>query len=245
MSLESAATKLSDAISRRNAQSLEQVLEVVAVDIGVRHISHLRFVSHSDVRLLDAIVTYSVQWQQRYYEKQYASIDPVLAWGSRAVLPFDWEELAKDESAIVDFFADARNYGVGRNGISFPIRNRTGLFSLVSFTSNHSRGDWAEYKKNNISNLQKLSGLIDSAASISRQSKQLSVNLSAIEEQCVILAAKGKNYNHVAEVLDISSTEVQLYLDTARHKLNCVNVPQAIAVAIATGAIPAAAVNGG
>jgi hypothetical protein len=33
-------------------------------------------------------------------------------------------------------------------------------------------------------------------------------------------------------------------LDTARHKLNCANLTQAVGVAVATGVIPAEAVQG-
>jgi DNA-binding CsgD family transcriptional regulator len=32
---------------------------------------------------------------------------------------------------------------------------------------------------------------------------------------------------------------VKTYLDTARHKLSCINLTHAVAVAIATGVIPA------
>ena len=53
-------------------------------------------------------------------------IDPVISWGSRAVLPFDWNDLMIDDPLILNFFAEAKNYGVGLNGISFPVRNRKG-----------------------------------------------------------------------------------------------------------------------
>jgi LuxR family transcriptional regulator, quorum-sensing system regulator RaiR len=149
-----------------------------------------------------------------------------------------------DDPIILNFFADAKNHDVGHNGMSFPVRNRTGAFSLVSFTSDHSSGEWTEYKRSNISKLQLTSSLIDSAASFSRISPSLPVSLSKREEQCVILTAKGKNYDDIAEALNIDALQVRLYLDTMRHKLGCINVKHAIAVAIATGVIPAIAVKG-
>ena len=91
----------------------------------------------SDASLLTGTVTYSFQWQTRYFLKQYVLIDPVITNGSKAILPFDWEELPRDDPAIQAFFADALSHDVGRNGISVPVRNRRGVYSVVSFSSNH------------------------------------------------------------------------------------------------------------
>ena len=144
-----------------------------------------------------------------------------------------------DDPIIIDFFADARNHDVGRNGISFPVRNRTSGFSLVSFTSDHLKEGWIEYKKNNMPKLQLVASLIDSAASLTGNSCLTPVSLSKREEQCLNLAAGGKECDNIAEVLNIQPSQVRLYLDTARHKLSCINLRHAIAVAIATGRIPA------
>ena len=74
-----------------------------------------------DANLLSAICTYPVAWQARYFKKQYARIDPVIARGNEAVLPFDWDELPKDDPAVRAFFDDAVDHDVGRNGLSIPI----------------------------------------------------------------------------------------------------------------------------
>ena len=96
------------------------------------HIAYMRFApdKSSDASLLTGARTYSFQWQTRYFLKQYILIDPVIAHGSKAVLPFDWEELPRDDPAIQAFFADAVNHGVGCNGISVPVRNRRGVYSV-------------------------------------------------------------------------------------------------------------------
>ena len=236
--IENAATKLTDTILGRLNQNLEEILELVAADMDLRHISYMRFYSVSDARLVDTIVTYSVQWQTRYYEKQYIRIDPVISHGSRAVLPFDWSELANNDPGAHAFFADASNYGVGRNGISIPVRNRTRAFSLVSFTSDHRKEEWDNYKKQNMPTLQILSNLISSAASITGKVPVTPASLSRRERQCLILAAGGKSYDDVAEITNLELCDVKRYLDTARHKLYAINLAHAIAIAVATGIIP-------
>ncbi len=164
ITINSAAIRLTDTILGYNEQDLEGTLKAIAADIGVSHISYLRLAPDkgSDTSVLTtAIVTYSRSWQLRYFERQYVLIDPVVAYGSKAVLPFDWEELASDDLAAQAFFADALNHDVGRNGISIPVRNRRGAFAVVSFTSNHSNEEWQEYKKKNMIKLQLMSVLID------------------------------------------------------------------------------------
>ncbi len=245
ITIDSAAIRLTDTILGYNDEDLEETLKAIAADIGVLHIAYLRFApdKSSDTSLLTAIVTYSIRWQNRYFEKQYVLIDPVIVLGSKAILPFDWDELVSDDPAVRTFFGDASHYDVGRNGLSIPVRNRRGTYSLVSFTSNHSKPEWAEYKTRNMTKLQLMSVLIDSAASINLKLNTPPVSLSKREEQCLIWAARGKTYQDIAEILNLSFGSVKSYLDTARHKLNCINLTHAVAVAVATGVIPAKALR--
>jgi DNA-binding CsgD family transcriptional regulator len=245
ITIESAAIRLTDTILGYNEQDLEETLKAIAADVGVSHIAYVRFApdKSSDASLLAAMVTYSVPWQHRYFEKQYVLIDPVIANGSKAVLPFDWEELASDDPVVQAFFMDALSYGVGRNGLSIPVRNRRGAYAVVSFSSNHPREEWQEFKKNNMIKLQLISVLIDSAASVNLKLSSPPVKLSKREEQCLIWAARGKTYQDISDILNISFGSVKSYLDTARHKLNCINLTHAVAVAIASGVIPTKALR--
>ncbi len=152
MTIDSAAIRLTDTILGHDELDLEQALKAIAANIGLLHMAYVPLCSQKseDANLLSAICTYPVAWQARYFKKQYARIDPVIARGNEAVLPFDWDELPKDDLHVLAFFDDAAHHDVGRNGLSIPVRNRKGVRSLVSFTSNHSKADWAEYKSRNI-----------------------------------------------------------------------------------------------
>jgi DNA-binding CsgD family transcriptional regulator len=247
ITIESAAIRLTDTILGYNEQDLEQTLRAISADIGVAHIAYMRFApdKSSDASLLTSHATYSFQWQTRYFLKQYLVIDPVVAHGSKAILPFDWgDDLPRDNPAIQAFFADALAHGVGRNGVSVPVRNRRGVYSLVSFTSDHSKQEWQEFKRSNMVKLQLISVLIDSAASVNLKLSSQPIKLSKREEQCLIWAARGKTYQDISDILNISFGSVKSYLDTARHKLNCANLTHAVGVAIATGVIPAKALQG-
>ena len=114
---------------------------------------------------------------------------------------------------------------------------------MVSFTSNHSKDDWAEYKSRNMVKLHPMAVLIDSAAGINFKLTSDPVELSKREEECLIWAARGKTYHDIAGILNLSFASVKTYLDTARHKLSCINLTHAVAVAIATEVIPAKALR--
>ena len=235
------AVRLTDTILGYNEQDLSETLREIASEIGVSHIAYLRFSpdKSSDTSLLSAIVTYSKEWQLTYFVKQYVKIDPVVTYGRNALLPFDWEVLANGDSTVIAFLTDAANHGVGRNGLSIPVRNRRGIISLVSFTSDHPRAEWEHYKSENTAKLQLLSCLINSAANINFKLPAAPVKLSRREEQCLIWAARGKTYQEIAEILELTFGSVKTHLDSAKQKLHCMNLTHAVAVAIATGVIPA------
>jgi hypothetical protein len=124
ITIDAAAIRLTDAILGDDGPDLEQALKAIAANIGVLHISYAPLCSQKseDANLFRAICTYPVAWQARYFKKQYARIDPVIARGSEAVLPFDWDELPKDDPATQAFFDDAADHDVGHNGLSIPVR---------------------------------------------------------------------------------------------------------------------------
>ncbi len=240
-----AAIKLTDKILGYNSDELADILKAIASEVGLLHIAHMRFAAdkNSYPTLLAAIVTYPREWQARYFLKQYIAVDPVVRHGRTALLPFDWTTIAHEYPAGADFFADAARHNLGRNGLSIPVRNRRNLYSLISFTSDVSKTEWDLFKRENMSTLQHLSALIDSAASSSSKLPPPAVHLSRREEQCLIWSARGKTHQEIAGILGLSPGSVKTHLDTARHKLHCINLTHAVGVAVATGVIPATALR--
>jgi DNA-binding CsgD family transcriptional regulator len=245
ISIESVTARLTETILGNDDHDLAETLREIAAEIGVSHIAYLRLSPDKspDVQLLVAVVTYSRLWQHRYFVKKYMSTDPVISYGRAADQPFDWSCLPVDDPATKAFFADALNHSVGRNGLSIPVRNRRGVFALVSFTSDLPKDEWEAYKSANLKSLKLLSVLIDSAAHINFKLPAFPVHLSNREEQCLLWAARGKTYQEIAEILGLAFGSVKTHLDAARHKLHCMNLTHAAAVAFATGVIPAQALK--
>ena len=239
------ATRLTDTILGYNEKDLSETLKAIASEIGVSHISYIRFApgKSADTSIFTASYTYSKEWIARYFLKKYVDFDPMIAHGRNATAPFDWEILGDGNPSAAAFLADAKNHDVGRHGLTIPVRNRRGVFSLVSFTSNRSKDEWEQYKNDNSAKLQLLAVLIDSAANINFKLPLPPVKLSRREEQCLIWAARGKTYQQIGEILELTFGSVKTHLDSARHKLNCMNLTHTVAVAIASGVLPAKAVR--
>ena len=245
VNIDAAAEKLTEAIFKGDDRPLSEILTVLAHDLGLSHVAYIRLAKgHSeDLSQLTAVVTYPWNWQLRYFERDYIKIDPVIRRARQAILPFDWEELVSDDAAVSGFLEDAKAHGVGQHGLSIPIRGRKQWVSIVSFNSSLSYEDWQQYKHSNIAKLNIISILVDAAASRETTLPRPETKLSERELQCLIWSARGKTYKDIAEILGVSFSTVKFYLDTARHKLNCINVTHAVAVAIASGIIPAQALK--
>jgi DNA-binding CsgD family transcriptional regulator len=245
ISIEPATARLTETILGNDDNDLAETLKAIASEIGLTHIAYLRLSPDKspDICLLVAVVTYTRLWQHRYFVKKYMTSDPVISYGREVDQPFDWANVPLDDPATKAFFADALNHSVGRNGLSIPLRNRRGVFALVSFTSDLSKEEWEVYKTTNMAKLKLLSVLIDSASHINFKLPAFPVHLSNREEQCLLWAARGKTYQEIAEILGLAFGSVKTHLDAARHKLHCMNLTHAAAVAFATGVIPAQALK--
>ena len=181
------------------------------------------------IRLTDTILGYDEPDLEQALKAIAANI---------GVLHISYVPLSSEKSEDAKLLSAICTYG-----LSIPVRNRVGVRSLVSFTSNHSKDGWAEYKSRNMIKLQPMAVLIDSAAGSDFNPRLEPVELSKREEECLIWAARGKTYHDIAGILNLSFASVKTYLDTARHKLSCINLTHAVAVAIATGVIPAKALR--
>ena len=245
VTISSATARLTETILGNDDRDLAETLKAIALEIGVNHVAYLRLSPDKspDICLLVAAVTYSRLWQHRYFVKKYMTNDPVITYGRAADQPFDWANVPVDDLATKAFFTDALNHSVGRNGLSIPLRNRRGVYALVSFTSDLPKDEWEAYKSLNMAKLKLLSVLIDFASHINFKLPAFPVHLSNREEQCLLWAARGKTYQEIAEILGLAFGSVKTHLDAARHKLHCMNLTHAAAVAFATGVIPAQALK--
>jgi DNA-binding CsgD family transcriptional regulator len=175
--------------------------------------------------------TYSPEWIERYLEKNYFRIDPVVHAGRKNFLPVDWSEVDRESREAQDFFAQADRFEVGRHGVTLPIRAAAGERALLTITSNRNVRQWQRLRTGYIREFQNLAYYIHDRACTLSGYRQVDdgQNLSAREFQCLELIAQGFVPKRVGEQLGVTDVAVRLHLRSACYKLKCATTHQAIA----------------
>jgi len=183
--------------------------------------------------------TYQPEWVQRYIDKGYIRVDPVILGCYQRFHPVDWKRLDWSTKAAKAFQAEAIKYGVGNQGFSVPIRGPNGQFAL--FTISHSGTDefWAEFTDQHRRDLILIAHYFNQKAlefEPERQQEQAQ-SLSPREIDAMTYLAMGYSRAQVANTLSISEHTLRVYIESARFKLGAMNTTHAVARALARGLI--------
>ena len=181
--------------------------------------------------------TYSADWVDHYRDREFVKIDPVLPAGLQRMLPTDWNSFDRKRNEVKSFFGEAKDFGVGQKGMTFPIRGAGGEVAMFSITSDATDSEWAGIKSHYMRDFQTIAHFVHEMVIRTEKVSLGNVRLSPREIECLKWAAEGKTYIDIATILSISERTVRFYLDTARHKLNAINITHAVARAMASNII--------
>ncbi|MBO6917511.1 MAG: LuxR family transcriptional regulator [Rhizobiaceae bacterium] len=217
-----------------DAKDVEHALNLICELYPIGHCTyHLAQTMASQQNVDSPFVrtTYPSEGVARYLLKDYVKIDPILKEGMLRALPYAWSEIEPDEEAI-ELLIDFQSHGLGAGGYSIPIADKVGrraLFSLNALAGENSwdeivdqyKEDWIElgqvlHKKA----IKELYGDVDPAPTLSPR-----------ELETLHWTALGKDYKDIAIILDVSEHTIRTYMRTARLKLNCSSMTQAVAKA--------------
>ncbi len=177
-------------------------------------------------------VTYTSDWVEHYKAQRFVKVDPAVQVGLRRMVPVDWDEFDKTSTDVQRLFGEAREFGLGRRGISLPIHGRGGDRALVSITSDAKDREWQTLRLEYMRDFQILALHLHQA--ILRMEGISGVDrraLSPRERECLQWTAEGKTCWECAVILGLSERTVRFYLETARHKLGAANTTHAIMIA--------------
>jgi hypothetical protein len=106
-----------------NIQALNQCMFAIRDAYGVANVAyHAVSIPGRNDTIPMLLQTYDSAWVNRYIELGYLRSDPVVQVTRRSLLPLDWIDIERSAPGAREFFSDADRFGVGRNGLSFPIR---------------------------------------------------------------------------------------------------------------------------
>jgi LuxR family transcriptional regulator, quorum-sensing system regulator CinR len=175
-------------------------------------------------------LTYPASWIKRYLQKGYIDIDPVVREGFRRTLPFSWDSLVIQTKREMAFLQDALAHGVGPYGFSVPVLSKRGHRALFSISSSRSELEWLAFLSANQSLLIQIANRLHRRVTTEVFGED-QLRLTKREVECLKWIALGKDSREVAIVLNISPHTVRDYLKSARYKLECATLAQAVAKA--------------
>ncbi|PPC87446.1 MAG: hypothetical protein CTY39_02615 [Hyphomicrobium sp.] len=178
------------------------------------------------------VSTYSPEWCGHYVQSNFIAIDPVIKNALMGILPFDWADLSRDSPQLKNFFGEANEHGIGRNGLSFPIRGAHGEIALFSINSCAQGKEWQELKLRCMRDFQIFAYHFHLRVLESEGVRFEQTKLSPRELECIQWAAAGKTAWETAAIIGIGMTTVKFFLENARVKLGAFNTTQAVAIAI-------------
>jgi len=227
---------LQDLENTSTLEELSDVAERLRDDLKVDHLTYHWVDGAGDQY---GYTTYSDAWDERYRDRNYHRIDPVILGCFQRFHPVDWKTLDWSGKVAKAFLQDAREHGVGNQGYSIPIRGPNGQFAL--FTVNHSCDDgaWQHFISSFGRELILVAHYINRKALEFEKDRQpdSTRGLSPREIDAITLLAQGYSRAQVAHSLSISEHTLRVYIESARSKLGAQNTTHAIATALSRGLI--------
>ncbi|SFJ33770.1 helix-turn-helix transcriptional regulator [Celeribacter neptunius] len=183
--------------------------------------------------------TYSSEWVDRYLEKDYLRMDPVIFGCFQRFTPVNWKQLDWSSKAAKAFFRDALDYGVGNQGWTIPIRGPNGQFALFTLNGDVSDAAWERVIARYERDLMVIAHEFNKKALAfdSHEEGQACPSLSPREAAAITHIAKGLSRGQAASEMGISEHTLRVYVESARHKLGAMNTTHAVARALSMGLI--------
>ncbi|WP_424832404.1 helix-turn-helix transcriptional regulator [Ruegeria sp.] len=222
-----------------NTNTLEELTGVAVQLRDILNLSHITYHWVDGAGDQYGFTTYSDAWDERYRDRNYHRIDPVIIGCFQRFHPVDWKQLDWSGKAVRAFLLDAHDHGVGNQGYSIPLRGPSGQFAL--FTVNHNCDDqtWRSFIQDYGNDLILIAHFLNRKALEFEKNRQPENRrgLSPREIDAMTLLALGYSRAQVAHSLSISEHTLRAYIESARSKLGAQNTTHAIATALSRGLI--------
>ncbi len=222
--------------AKASLEDVQKLVEDFRESYGVEHVVY--HVVGSSGREYGAF-TYDPEWVEYYKAQEYYRHDPAVTEAIRRFHPLDWKRLDWSPRESRKLISEAVSEGIGKQGLSVPVRGVGGQFALFSVTSYDSDNHWDQFIEENSRDMLLAAHYIHERVYDLMEGPDgaLLKPLSPREKDALSLLASGQSRAEAAEKLKISEHTFRVYVDTARHKLGALNTVHAVAKAVSSGLI--------
>jgi DNA-binding CsgD family transcriptional regulator len=150
------------------------------------------------------------------------------------LLPLDWDDVRSTDETVQHIHEVAEQYGVGRHGISIPIREPGVGDAMFSVNFECDDRHWNEVRLRLVSRLHLFAHYYHLRMKdvIAAQPVTAEYDLSPREREVLRWAADGKTAWETAQLLGVSERAIRLYTENAITKLRAKTKTQAVAIAV-------------
>lgn len=183
--------------------------------------------------------TYDPAWAQRYTEKDYLRVDPVVLGCFTKFHPVNWKNLDWSSKVARAFRADAVAHGVGNQGFSIPIRGPAGQFALFTVSHTCDDAEWDRFTLDHQREMILIAHYFNLKALEfeKKRTQEPARQLSPREVDALTFLAMGYGRGQVADMLSISEHTLRAYIESARYKLGTANTMHTVSRALSEGLI--------
>jgi DNA-binding CsgD family transcriptional regulator len=183
--------------------------------------------------------TYNQDYMSVYMRDYTPQGDPAFNMCFGRLLPLDWAELRDSDETAISIHNTAEQYGIGKQGISFPIRDPG--FGEAMFSVNFECDDrhWGTVRNDlvNVFHLFAHYFHLRMKDVIAGSPYSADFDLSPREREVLGWAASGKTAWETATLIGVGERAIRLYTENAMAKLNAKTKTQAVAIAVRNGII--------
>ena len=223
------------------ADTLEKLYTVTRLMRDSYQVKHVVYYWVNSVGENYGAGTYTEEWAERYIEKGYNKIDPVVLGCFQRFDPANWKDFDWSSKPARDFLKDALDHGVGAQGLAIPIRGPNGQYAVLSINDTRDDDEWEVFVKANKRDLMII------AYEFNKKGLEFEENgtdanlvkLSPRELTALTYLARGLSRNQAAHQMKISEHTLRVYIESSRHKLGALNTTHAVARALNNGMIVA------
>lgn len=227
--------RLTDQVALSHDETMiKAMLERLSREQGFKAYAYLNL----KAEFQSAISNYDVEWQQRYFDKAYASLDPVVQNARGRHEAFTWSNDAslKLSKPRRTFYGEAAEFGI-RSGITIPIKVAFGHTIMLTLASDSVNFPY-EPAVNPALAAAAVAQLHSRLERIGAEPTcQTPIRLKAHELTCLRWSAEGKSMKAIAIIEDMSYSNVTFFLRNAKAALGATTLAQATAIATKLGLI--------
>ena len=203
---------------------------------GLKHSAYITVDKRSFVsRKPKFLVTYPVEWQAEYRKTFAEQKDPVMQAGLSEILPFDWRQIRERVPEADQVLGLAREYSLGKQGLSIPIRGHGGARALFSVTGDYNEKEWRDVKREFMRDFVTLAHFFHKR--VSGEIADKDPVLSERERDILQFCAMGLTAYEISDRLDVTVSTIKYHLNQLRYKMNVINTTHAVAMALNLGLI--------